>query len=147
VTANAALEPRHPITFLVVFENRPARGGFRLLRAGFRHCFCLARVSEGWVLCDPRSDRLLLRSAPPIAALTLARSYAALGATVVALRRPPGAADGAPRRWLAPLSCVEIVKRVIGCGRRGVFTPLGLYRLLRGHPETIFLVSPRTPDS
>lgn len=147
MTPKASLEPRHPITFLVVFENLPPRGGFRLLRAGFRHCFCLARSHDGWVLCDPRSDRLLLRSAPAVSALTLARSYAALGATVVALRRPPDALDGARRRWLAPLSCVEIVKRVIGCGRRRVWTPLGLYRLLCGHPETIFLVSPRISDS
>jgi hypothetical protein len=141
VTIDAPFEPLHPTTFLVVFENRPPRRGFRLLRPGFRHCFCLFRDRDGWLLCDPRSDRLVLRHAPVLPAVTLARSYAALGATVVALRGPLPSAAGRRPRWLAPFTCVEVVKRLIGCERRTVFTPYALYRFLRGNVRTIFLAS------
>lgn len=130
--------PAHPITFLVVFENRPARGAFALLRRGFRHCFCLRRESSGWLLCDPRSDRLDLCLIPPLAALDLARAYASLGATVLGLRLTPQA-HPPRRRWLAPLTCVEIVKRTLGRDLPGIHTPWALYRTLRAWPETTFL--------
>lgn len=136
-------EPPHPNTFLVVFEDRPRHGPFRLLRRGFRHCFCLRREAAGWLLCDPRSDRLDLRLTPPVATLDLARAYAALGGTVLALRLP-GATLGPPRRSRlpAPFTCVEVVARFLGLGPNVPRTPYGLYRRLSARSEIVFLATP-----
>lgn len=125
----------------MIFEDRPARGLLALLRRGFRHCFCLLRGESGWLLCDPQADRLELRALPPLSAVALARAYARLGGTVVALAAtPPGRRTA--RLRLAPLTCVEVVKRAIGYERRGVVTPFGLFRALSARSEVVFLAEP-----
>lgn len=137
-------ELAHPTTFLVVFEDRPRHGLFRLLRPGFRHCFCLRRERAGWLLCDPRSDRLDLRLVPPVPALALARAYAGLGGTVLALRLATGAFGPIRRpRLPAPFTCVEVVARLLGLGPGRARTPWDLFRRLAERPETVFLAPPR----
>ena len=117
---------RHAI---VVFEHRECRGPLRLLRPGFRHCFCLLRTGDQWLLCDPLKGSLRLDLLPPYDAQDLAGHYARLGRHVALGRTDPGrAATGLGFR---PLSCVEIVKRAIGLVAPGVLTPRQLYRKLK----------------
>jgi len=113
---------------IVVFEDRCAGFGFRWLRSGFRHCFCLLRRPVGWIVCDPVKSRTRLEVVAPYDEPTLLNHYrerdmVALAGTCLDVR--PG--------WLAfrPLTCVEVVKRVIGLHAPLVWTPHQLYRALR----------------
>lgn len=114
---------------IVVFEHRACRGPLRLLRPGFRHCFCLLRTGEQWLLCDPLKGSLRLDLLPPYDARDLAEHYARLGRHALLGRIARcGVAAGF---GLRPLSCVEIVKRAIGLVAPGVLTPYQLYRKLK----------------
>ncbi len=135
--------PATHIAALVVFEDRPDSRWLRPLRAGFRHCFCLVRAGDGWILCDSRASGLHIMPAPAVGVEPLARSYAALGATVVGLAGPlrPAAARGFPP---APFTCVEVVRRLLGLGGRPVLTPHGLFRRLLADPRRVLLARARS---
>ncbi len=125
---------------LVVFEDRPESFWLRLLRPGFRHCFCLLRQPTGWLLLDSRSRSLDIRQVPPCGADTLARTFVELGAHVVGLAAGRGTDRRLPPR---PFTCVELVKRAVGCGDPGVLSPFQLYRWLRADPRRLLLARPR----
>lgn len=94
------------------------------LKRGFRHCFACREGADGWLLCDPTSDRVLLQDAPALPSRALMSSLAALGASVVRgeFDKCRGSAC-----WLRPLNCVEICKRIIGCNQAWVITPHQLF--------------------
>lgn len=94
------------------------------LKRGFRHCFAYREEADGWLLCDPMGDRVLLRSAPALPSRVLMTSLAALGASVV---RGEFDDRGGSACWLRPLNCVEICKRLIGCNQPWVITPHQLF--------------------
>ncbi len=117
---------------IVGFQGRVNAGGLAWLKKGFRHCFAYQRVDGGWVLCDPLGAGLLLRQAPALPERALLTSMAALGASVVAVRRM----DQAGRMpWLRPMTCVEICKRVVGTQAFWLFTPYQLFCELLGRRE------------
>ena len=125
------LVPR--LQILVVFEDRPDGLWLRWLRPGFRHCFCLLRSERGWILCDSRGDGFDILPAPDCGVEPLARSYARLGGRVLGLSRPPRR----PPFPLAPFTCVELVKRVLGLRAPWLVTPYALYRHLLRQPECL----------
>ena len=87
-----------------------------------------------WTLCDPLKSRLALATVDGVDALALARHLAADGRRIL---RGPVAADAAVA-WpgVRPITCVEIVKRLLGVRAPGVVTPHQLHRhLLRGGPR------------
>ena len=47
---------------LVVFEDRRDLSTLRLLRPGFRHCFCVLGSDLTWTICDPLKTRLEIRT-------------------------------------------------------------------------------------
>jgi hypothetical protein len=113
---------------LVCFEHRPGIGVLRLLRAGFRHCFCLLSAPGAWLVCDPLKGGLVLELLPDWPLERLVAHYAGTGRHVAIGRAltdaiPAGAA-------LRPLTCVEVVKRAVGVGAWAVVTPWGLFRWL-----------------
>jgi len=113
---------------IVVFEDRCAGFGFRWLRSGFRHCFCLLRRPAGWVVCDPVKSRTRLEVVAPYeerALLSHYRERNMIALVGTCLDVEPG------RLALRPLTCVEVVKRVIGLHAPMVWTPHQLYRALR----------------
>jgi hypothetical protein len=115
-------------TAIVVFEDRRAQGILRLLRPGFRHCFCLLRSDDGWLLCDPLKGGLRLDLLPAYEASPLAAHYAARGRHVLvgmACRDMPQT-----RLGIRPLTCVEIVKRALGLVAPGAVTPWQLHARL-----------------
>jgi hypothetical protein len=136
--AGLAAGDRGASAALVCFSGRTDVPWLRLLRPGFRHCFCLLRGEAGWLLIDPRCDRLDIRLLPDAPASRLIGRFRAAGCRVVPLPGVPlpGAAPaGAPARALAmlpaPHSCVETVKRALGLAAPWAVTPYGLYRHLK----------------
>lgn len=118
---------------LVVFEDRTDARVLRWLKPGFRHCFCLTGEGTLWTLCDPLKSRLALATVSGLESAELAEHFATGGRTVllgtVADATPPG------RPSLRPVTCVEIVKRLVGLRAARVATPHQLYRrLLDGAP-------------
>ncbi|KAA5605692.1 hypothetical protein F1188_10105 [Roseospira marina] len=114
---------------MVVFTDGGAIWWLRLLRPGFRHVFIAVRRPGHWVIVDPLAHRMRVDLVPTADAADLAAWYRAQGLTVVATetRAPPR--KEAP--W-APLTCVEVVKRLLGLHARWVWTPYALYRALGG---------------
>lgn len=117
---------------LVVFEDRLRAGPLRWLREGFRHCFCVLGDERRWTICDPLKSAVILRTVDDLPLAQLARAYADLGALVLVGRPAPPPADGRGGGMpLAPLTCVEIVKRLLGVSAPAVLTPYQLYTRLR----------------
>jgi hypothetical protein len=114
---------------IVVFADNRTRPILQLLRPGFRHCFAALRVGEGWIACDPLKDRIQLALVPRPADFDLAAFYASQGHRVLVGRT----AGQPPRAPALPslLTCVAIVKRLLGIRAPAVVTPWQLYRHLR----------------
>ena len=120
---------------IVAFEDREECGRLRLLRCGFRHCFCLVGAGSTWTLCDPLLSRIALMQVNGLTEAELLRELEALGATVLRGEVPSGA-HPVPIR-LRPLSCVEIVKRILNLDLPWVLTPHQLHQaLLRLRPHS-----------
>lgn len=122
---------------LVVFVDRAECRWLRLLKPGFRHCFAVLRDGPAWLVCDPLLDRIELHwlDLPP--EHDLARHYAAQGHIVLAGRAGREGPTRAPAR-LAPLTCVTVVKRIIGLCAPRVMTPWQLFRHLARRRERPF---------
>lgn len=124
----AKVAPEAARLAIAVFEHRAFRGPLRLLRPGFRHCFCLVRVEAGWLLCDPLKASLRLDVLPPYDPNGLAAHYAVTGRHVLIGLAPAYSPPG--RVGLRPLSCVEVVKRALALDAPGILTPWQLYNKL-----------------
>lgn len=117
-----------PRPALVIFTDAREIRWLRLLRPGFRHVLVALRDPDGgWVLVNPLSHQMRVDRLAPMAPPDLAGWFRDQGHTVLSTltRR-------APRReapW-APMSCVEVVKRLLGLHARWVWTPWALYRHL-----------------
>ena len=113
---------------LVVFEHREAALPWRLLRPGFRHCYCVIGDRLDWMLCDPLTSRIGLMSVQGLSETELIRVLAGQGGTVLR-----GKLHDTPSKHplrIRFVSCVEIVKRVLDLDLPGVLTPYQLYRAL-----------------
>ncbi|WP_245986332.1 hypothetical protein [Azospirillum thermophilum] len=96
----------------VVFRGDSPLWWLRLLRPGFRHCLALLNDGRHWIVVDPLSPYTEVAVPPLPPGYDLPGWYRGLGLTVVAapVARPPAR----PAPW-APFTCVEAVKRVLGC--------------------------------
>jgi len=118
---------------LVVFTDQHDLRWLRWLKPGFRHCFVIARDPAGeWIACDWLLGRFAFRAYGPQEPLDLAARFVARGHRVVVVDECPRS-SGPP--WLRPMTCVEVVKQVLGWHGLRPVTPWGLYRALRaaGH--------------
>jgi hypothetical protein len=112
---------------IVGFQARIRTGSLKWLKKGYRHCFAYQQVDDGWVLCDPMRDSLLLRSAPAVPTRALLTAVAAIEASAVAIQCE---ARGTCMPWLRPITCVEVCKRVAGRQCGWLITPYQLFRHL-----------------
>lgn len=113
---------------LVVFEDRREPSILRVLRPGFRHCFCVVGSGCAWTICDPLKTRIEIVPLLGFGEPQLAAHYHRTGRVVLVGNVVAGAA---PRRTrLRPMTCVEIVKRVLNVDAPSVFTPFQLHRAL-----------------
>ena len=117
------LPPATRVAALIFVDQTECRW-LRGLKRGFRHCFTALPCKGGWLVCDPLKNRieLALVQLPP--SLDLPAVYAAQGHRVLLgrLRVMP-----ARPRVLAPLTCVEIAKRLVGVRAPLVLTPWQLF--------------------
>lgn len=115
---------------LVVFADHAACPWLRPLRRGFRHCFVVLRAGPVWLACEPLKDRIDFDVLELPSEFDLARFYAEQGHRVLLGRRP---SPGPRRRFaLAPLTCVTVVKRLLGIDAPWVWTPSQLHAHLSG---------------
>lgn len=115
---------------IVVFEDRCQAKSLLWLRRGYRHCFCLIQCPVGWLVCDPLKAATRLDVITAYDELELLAHYGRLGMQAIAGDRLP--TDGRPS-FVRPLTCVELVKRIVGLRDPAVWTPYQLYRALRSH--------------
>jgi hypothetical protein len=115
---------------LVVFVDDTACPWLRVLRRGFRHCFVLLHAGPLWLACEPLKDRIELDALELPREFDLARFYGEQGHRVLLGRCPPPS----PRQRfaLAPLTCVTVVKRLLGIHAPWVWSPWQLYAHLSG---------------
>jgi len=123
-----------PEPILVVFEPHTSAPRPAWLKKGFAHCFALKKLDRSWILLDPLATTMRVEHAGQLEEIPLAAAFAALGASV-AIRA--GAAPAGPtsteRRLarLRPLTCVEVLKRLLGVHPLWLFTPYQLFTRLR----------------
>jgi len=115
----------------VAFAGAGKRPWSWLLRPGFRHCFVMLDDGRGWTTVEPLSSRIDVVRQPLAPSEDLPARYLRKGHLVLPapLARPERA------DWPQPLTCVAVVKRVLGLRAPFVLTPWQLYRhLLRHQP-------------
>lgn len=112
---------------VVVFEDRRARGILRLLKAGWRHCFCVVRRTHGWVVVDPLKQAIVIESIQEDVLPGFLDQLRGFGCSILV-----GSTISAPAApsLLRPLTCVEIAKRLIGLENWWILTPYQLFRRL-----------------
>ena len=136
----SARTPQHALVVFVGHAECRWLGG---LRAGFRHCFVALRDGDIWLACDPLKDRIELSVLPVTADFDLADFYAGRGHTVLrGLTRPD---LRRPSFGVALLTCVTVVKRLLGVRTPWVLTPWQLCRYLRADGRGFIDVRP-APD-
>ena len=116
-----------PTRALVVFTDGQDIWWLRLLRPGFRHVLVALHRSGHWIIVNPLAHVTRLDLVADRSGVDLAGWFRAQGHTVVETmtRRPPR--REAP--W-SPMTCVEVVKRLLGLHARWMLTPHALYRHL-----------------
>ena len=123
------------VSVLVVFGDAPEKPLLRFLKPGFRHCFVLvsgARAGE-WICLDPQSHRIRCETWCYSPLFDPASYYRAIGHHCVWADYP----RSLPRKIrLGPMSCVEMIKRLLGIGGVWIVTPHQLYRTLVKRSES-----------
>ncbi len=120
-------QPPQDLPALVLFAGSTQLKCLRFLRAGFRHCFVAVGLAGGWVILDPLSHRTTINLVCGVTAVQLSEWYESQGVRAVATIVQAAPEKIAP---LAPVTCVEAVKRVLGIHARRIRTPWQLYSYL-----------------
>ena len=126
---NPGLVPVQPHALaVVVFTNSVDMTWLRVLAQGFRHCFVFVEVGSDWIMIDPLSNQMTIRSLEVISSHDLASWYTEQGHTaIVTYQRYP-------MNRVAPLglfTCVEVIKRALGIHSVWVQTPFQLFKYLK----------------
>ena len=122
-----------PVKAIVIFRGDLEFPWFYLLKPGFRHCFILWRIADGWVVMDPLCGRLMIKLLPPYSVAELIRFYAANGTIPVPVMAPLIRSRRRKRSCLAllqPMTCVAVVKNILNLRRGFIWTPWQLFLCL-----------------
>lgn len=111
----------------VVFSGKTDLPWLRFLKPGFRHCFVLINDGRQWVSVDPMSNHMDVTVHHVPQEFDLPLWMKDRGNIVV--KAPVNKALNKPAPWML-MTCVEVVKRVLGLHSRTIFTPWQLYRHL-----------------
>jgi hypothetical protein len=132
-TAPAAIRPAVRVA-VVGFSGKTEIRWLRWLKPGFRHCLVLLWDGRDWVVYDPLAhvtELVVVRDRPDFCPIAWLLEQGCLPVPV----RP---ATPAPRLApVAPYTCVEAVKRVLGLHARFVLTPWQLFRRLTGDQKKV----------
>ncbi len=132
VTAAVFLPPGHnsfqqPQRAWVVFADETNIAWLRWLKHKFRHCFVLINDGDHWIALEPLASCLEVSVLPPAPDFNLPAWLEAQHHVVCEAPIRRHLEKMAP---LAPLNCVEIVKRYLGIRDPFILTPYHLYRYL-----------------
>jgi hypothetical protein len=122
------------VSVLVVFADAPEKRILRFLKPGFRHCFLLVsgvRAGE-WICLDPQSHRVRCENWCYSPIFDPCAYYRAMGHHCVWATYPQSVRR---KTRIGPMSCVELVKRVLGIPAFWIVTPWQLYRHLQKSAE------------
>lgn len=111
----------------VVFSGKTELSWLKLLKPGFRHCFVLLNDGKNWISIDPMSNHMEVTVHHVPKEFDLPLWLKDRGNTVVKADRNLSQTKPAPYMMM---TCVEVVKRVIGLHKRTILTPWQLYRHL-----------------
>jgi len=124
---------------LVIFTDATDLAYLRFLKRGYRHCFVALCQPTGigespltgthqWVILDPLSHQLEVKTAPQASVAELSGIFTGLGCCVEAVA--VSVAPLRPAPWM-PFTCVEMTKRILGIQQRSIITPWQLFCYLR----------------
>ncbi len=99
----------------------------QVLKAGYQHCSILTQDQGQWHMMDPLSNGTHITMLGEARPDEIVRTFKADGYDAVTVQRLAPVCKGMP---LAPFTCVEAVKRVLGIHDRWVLTPWQLRRHL-----------------
>jgi hypothetical protein len=130
---------------MVVFVDHTGTRWLRSLRRGFRHCFVALEHGPTWLVCDSLKSHMELTLLDLPESFDLGAHYASQGHHVLAGR----SGSRVPRTALplAPLTCVNVAKRILAVRAAWVWTPWQLFsHLLNAQPDPWRLVSAGEAD-
>ena len=111
----------------VFFTDNTDLWWLRWLKSGFRHCCLVICREDSLILVDPLSHQLVLDVCVAVDEASFRRWLTSCGMVYVAVEVRDSAQRVAP---LGLLTCVEVIKRILGIRRRRLITPWQLYRFL-----------------
>lgn len=113
---------------LIVFVGQSDCPCLRWLKQGFKHCFVALQTTDRWIICDSLKNRMDFSIIDLTPNFNLSEFYSHRGYTVIA---GYGSAQK-PSSSIVPeiLTCVTVVKRIIGLRSFWTFTPWQLFCLL-----------------
>ncbi|SCA55383.1 conserved hypothetical protein [Candidatus Terasakiella magnetica] len=114
---------------LIVYSDNTGVWWLRFLRAGFRHCFIILETDRGTIWVDPLSNNLTLKILEGYELAGLIRWYRDMGMHVQSVCLDDNKVKSFP--W-APMTCVEVVKRLVGIRNPFIITPYQLYLSIKG---------------
>lgn len=114
--------------FIVVFVDKTECRCLRWLKRGFRHCFVALRSEDRWLICDSLKNRIEFSIVDLPDDFDLGDFYYEEGHTVIVGNQP----KEKPETFILPevLTCVAVVKRVIGLQSYWTLTPWRLFCVL-----------------
>ncbi len=114
----------HPHMVWVVFSDTTDLPILKCLKRGFRHCYILLSDGQKWFSIDPMAHMTEVAAHTFNTAFNLPLWIESQGETVIAVEMTAAEKKPAP---LMLLTCVEMVKRLLGIQSRWIFTPWQLY--------------------
>ncbi|MDV7340949.1 hypothetical protein RYZ26_15185 [Terasakiella sp. A23] len=122
-------------TALVVFSDNAGVWWLKLLKPGFRHCFVILETDRGCIWLDPLSNNFTVKLLEGYELAGLLKWYRDQGMRVLKVNVDTTRAT--PHCW-APMTCVEVVKRLVGARDWRVLTPWQLYKALNKNKKRIY---------
>jgi len=113
---------------LVIFAHNTGVWWLRFLKPGFRHCFIILETDRGCVCIDPISNRFTISMLEGYELKALLHWYRDMGMKVMNVGVDH---NNCKSFFWAPMTCVEVVKRLIGLRESLILTPWQLYRYLK----------------
>lgn len=115
---------------LVVFSDDTDLWWLKWLKRGFRHCFVVMRLGGQWVAIDPMAHHLQITVPQLPTDFDLKNWFRDQGLRVIESHPAPALLRCYPPIFL---SCVELVKRILGLRNPFIITPAQLYNYLNDY--------------
>ena len=128
MNAHPAIRPRGQSLAIVAFGPSSLKL-LRRLKPGYQHCLVATQAGGQWHLLDPLSNGMEIVTLGELTPQEVIAAFRDCGCDALAVQRRPPVMRSMP---LAPFTCVEAVKRVLGIRARRVLTPWQLRKYLQG---------------